>query len=78
MGGNGRPYYLTSVTPWYDSDDSFTAMPRILKGVAVGLLSQLYERFLVRFYWLTTTRETAAVILRSSKMAFKLPTLYFH
>ena len=50
-------------------------MPRILKGVAVGLLSQLYERFLVRFYWLTTTKETVAVISRSSKMAFKLPTL---
>ena len=46
-------------------------MPRIL----IGLLSQLYERFLVRFYWLTTTKETVAVISRSSKMAFKLPTL---
>ena len=50
-------------------------MPRILKGVAVGLFSQLYERFLVRFYSLTPTRETAAVISRSSKMAVKLPTL---
>ena len=50
-------------------------MPRILKGVAVSLLSQLYESFLVRFYCLTTTRETAAVISRSSKMAFKLFTL---
>ena len=48
---------LTSVAPWNDSDDSFTVMPRILKGVAVGLLSQLYERFLVRFYW-KTLQET--------------------
>ena len=68
-------FYFTSVTPWYDSDDSFTVMPRILKSVAVGLLYQLYERFLVRFYWSTTTKETVAVISRSSKMAFKLPTL---
>ena len=51
---------LTSVAPWNDSDDSFTVMPRILKGVAVGLLSQLYERFLVKFYWLTTTKETSS------------------
>ena len=56
---------LTSVTPWYDSDGSFTVMPRILIGVAVGLFSQLYERFLVRFYSLTPRRETAAVISRS-------------
>ena len=68
-------FYLTSVTPWCDSDDSFTVMPRILKGVAVSLLCQLYERFLVRFYWSTTTKETVAVISRSSKMTFKLPTL---